>query len=102
MFGNELELIALVRNCPFLYDKRRNDFKDVQKRETTWAAIASIMHCSIHDCKARWKSLREQYGKIKRAVATSDPEAGRLIQWEYIEDMKFLDEHIRPRRFEYI
>lgn len=98
VFGNELELIALVRNCPFLYDKSRNDFKDVAKREATWRAISAVMHSSVLDCQARWKSLREQYGKIKRAIATGDHDSERFLQWELLEDMKFLDPHIKPRR----
>lgn len=98
-----MELIALVRNCPYLYDKSRKDFKDFDKKDATWKAIAAVMHCSITDCQNRWKCLREQYGRIKRAMSantlnTTDPDVAKMIQWEFIDDMKFLDPHIRPRR----
>lgn len=41
--GNELELIALVRNCPFLYDKNVPDFKESDKKYEAWNAIAEVM-----------------------------------------------------------
>lgn len=41
--GNELELIALIRNCEFLYNKSLPDYKDSAKRTAAWEAIAAVM-----------------------------------------------------------
>ena len=46
LFGNELELIALVRNCQFLYNKTLPDFKNIQKKNEAWEAIASVFGVS--------------------------------------------------------
>lgn len=93
--GNELELIALVRNCPFLYDKNLSDFKDTRKKNVVWSAIASVLHCKVHEVKQRWRSLRETYNRYKKDIEQQDGES--ICSWEYYEDMKFIEPFIHHR-----
>lgn len=61
--GNELELIALVRNCEFLYNKNLPDFKDSVKRAAAWEAIAAVMNATGKPVKkfVETKFLEERY-----------------------------------------
>ncbi|KAB0797177.1 hypothetical protein PPYR_08171 [Photinus pyralis] len=96
VIGNELELIALVRNCNFLYDKTLSDFKDIRKKNVAWSAIANVLHCTVDEVKRRWHSLREAYNRYKKDAELGDANRDS-IQWEFYEDMKFIDPFIYPR-----
>lgn len=37
-------LINLVEQCPIIYDREREDFRDVTKKRKTWNEIASEMY----------------------------------------------------------
>ncbi|KAK4880654.1 hypothetical protein RN001_008800 [Aquatica leii] len=95
--GNELELIALVRKCNFLYDKSLFDFKDVRKKNVAWSAIASVMHCKVHEVQQRWRSLREGYNKYKKEVESASDDNALIRPWEFYEEMKFIDPYLVRR-----
>lgn len=39
-------LVDVVKNYSFLYDKTHSDFKDIYKKERTWAEISNMLHLS--------------------------------------------------------
>jgi hypothetical protein len=39
----EEALINFVRECPWIYDFSRKDFKDTEKKENSWKKIATIL-----------------------------------------------------------
>lgn len=43
---NEFALIALVRNCPCIYDRNSAEFKDQIKKNAAWQAIANVLKVS--------------------------------------------------------
>ncbi|KAF5289050.1 hypothetical protein FQA39_LY03929 [Lamprigera yunnana] len=93
--GNELELITLVRNCPFLYDKNLPDFKDIRKKNIAWSAIARVMTCKVHEVQQRWRSLREGYNRYKKEMTEDDN--GLVRPWDFYEEMKFIEPYIVHR-----
>lgn len=42
-YGNEL-LIDLIRARPYLYDKRTENYKDVNMKENAWTEIATALN----------------------------------------------------------
>lgn len=43
---NDTALIALVKNCPCLYDKNSIEFRDDNKKNASWQAIAKVLKVS--------------------------------------------------------
>lgn len=99
----EQDLITLVRNCPFLYDKKKFDYKNCKKKDDTWVAIAKILNSTASECKNRWHSLREIYGRQKRKMRRIPPEELKEhYLWEYMKEMNFLEDHVIPRRLKLV
>lgn len=104
VMGNELELIALVRNCQFLYDKHHPDFKDIQKKTATWNAIASVMQASgtyLLLCKSFSNVLRLFYSD--RGTAEMEKFAGSVQQTQQGRDVggsRFVESVGILRRYE--
>lgn len=44
-----MEIIALIRNCPLLYDKSLVDYNDAKKKDQAWKAIAELFSVSSRD-----------------------------------------------------
>lgn len=45
---DDLDLIALVEGNPWLYDKRRNDYKNVKDRDMAWESIGNALRKPIN------------------------------------------------------
>ncbi|XP_063918125.1 transcription factor Adf-1-like isoform X2 [Zophobas morio] len=97
LFGNELELIALVRNCQFLYNKTLPDFKNIQKKNEAWEAIASVFGVSVGEVQQRWKGMRDLFSKHKNKTEGNGP-VNKSVVCPYYDDMKFLEPYIVGRR----
>ncbi|RZC33303.1 transcription factor Adf-1-like [Asbolus verrucosus] len=97
LFGNELELIALVRNCQFLYDKNLPDFKNIQKKNEAWEAIASVFGVSVGEVQQRWKGMRDLFNKHKNKNEGNSPNNKNVV-CPYYDDLKFLEPYIIGRR----
>ncbi|XP_063384408.1 uncharacterized protein LOC134670529 [Cydia fagiglandana] len=60
---DEEKLINLVKEHGELYDPAHRQYQDQLKRELAWKKIANKMKMQAHECKERWKKLRENYRK---------------------------------------
>lgn len=109
--------ISLVQSFPHLYDKSNKNFKNNIIRDNSWTEIGLALHMSRNenlfsylfpiiqfvyftatDCQRIWKNLRDKYTREKRAIP-SGAEAPSEPQWEYFHALRFLDEHIRRRKY---
>ncbi|XP_044267451.1 transcription factor Adf-1-like isoform X2 [Tribolium madens] len=97
LFGNELELIALVRNCQFLYDKNLPDFKNIQKKNEAWEAIASVFEVTVGEVQQRWKGMRDLFSKHKNKNE-GQSNNNKNVVCPYYDDLKFLEPYIVGRR----
>jgi hypothetical protein len=97
LFGNELELIALVRNCQFLYDKSLPDFKNIQKKNEAWEAISAVFGVSVGEVQQRWKGMRDLFNKHKNKNEGHST-GNKNVVCPYYEDLKFLEPYIVGRR----
>lgn len=43
---DDTALISLVQNCPCLYDKNSIEFRDNNKKNASWQAIANVLKVS--------------------------------------------------------
>ncbi|KAL3281829.1 hypothetical protein HHI36_005029 [Cryptolaemus montrouzieri] len=89
--GNEMEVIALIRNCPFLYDRSFSDFKDIEKKNEAWEAIASVFNVSALDLRQYWRNMRESFTRY-----TSKSENMKTY-YTYFDEMNFLLPFIHRR-----
>lgn len=92
---NELHLIALVQNCPFLYDRNHIEFRNVAKKNSAWKAIGLILKLSEVEVQQRWKALRETYNKYRKIIESTSSDSA--IHWKYYDYMKFIEPHIQRR-----
>ena len=62
------DFMCEVQRYPVVYNKFSNDFKDRQKKENAWKAIASVFGTTTVELIRRYKSIRSSYGRyLKRA-----------------------------------
>ncbi|KAK9872235.1 hypothetical protein WA026_017038 [Henosepilachna vigintioctopunctata] len=85
--GNEMELIALIRNCPFLYNPSYPDFKVAEKRDQAWKAIAKVFSVSTNELQHHWKHMKESFKKYS-CKGNLDPNIKSCVT--YFDEMKFL------------
>ncbi|XP_063239160.1 transcription factor Adf-1-like [Bacillus rossius redtenbacheri] len=97
------KLISLVKSCSCLYDRSNADFKDANKRDRVWATISMHMGVSADNCQSRWRMLREKYTREKKSELSSSPEEiAARPQWLYMEQLAFLEPHIRHRNRRFV
>ncbi len=55
-------MINEVQKYPTLYDTKRKDYKDAEKKKNIWTTISSELE--IHDpklCETKWTTLKTQF-----------------------------------------
>ncbi|XP_072376433.1 uncharacterized protein [Diabrotica undecimpunctata] len=88
-------LINMVKQFPYLYNSRHENFKNTALRERTWCNIAERLKVPVGDCQRIWKNLRDKWSKEKR-ITMQNP--GISSEWEFYEVLKFLQPFVRRRR----
>ncbi|XP_045472885.1 uncharacterized protein LOC123679355 [Harmonia axyridis] len=85
--GNEMEIIALIRNCPLLYDKSFPDYNDSKKKDQAWKAIGEVFNVTSRDLQQFWEALKQSFvefsGRRVKGNATNYP--------TYFDEMQFLN-----------
>ncbi|XP_073844956.1 uncharacterized protein [Musca autumnalis] len=66
-----------------------------ETKDEAWQAIALKLRSDVETCKKRWKYLRERYVSQRKQ---GDPPVYEHLSRPYLEKMKFLDQHIQPRK----
>lgn len=53
----------------------------------------------VDQCKAKWKTLRERYGKeLKKQNPPSGSGASTSSEWAFTQEMSFLKDCVAPRK----
>ncbi|XP_016947102.1 putative uncharacterized protein DDB_G0286901 [Drosophila biarmipes] len=66
-----------------------------ETKDEAWQLIAMKLRTDVDACKKRWKYLRERYVSQRKQ---GDPPVYEHLSRPYLEKMKFLDQHIQPRK----
>ncbi|KAH8336924.1 hypothetical protein KR059_008549 [Drosophila kikkawai] len=66
-----------------------------ETKDEAWQLIAMKLRTDVDTCKKRWKYLRERYVSQRKQ---GDPPVYEHLSRPYLEKMKFLDQHIQPRK----
>ncbi|XP_048000106.1 uncharacterized protein LOC125237166 [Leguminivora glycinivorella] len=93
--ANTEKLIELVRERSLLYDLSDVDYKNRDKKAEAWLQIATAL--GFGDSKlwiAKWKSLRDSYGKFKKNNESSTGQSYKKYKtWPWASQMRFLDDY---------
>ncbi|XP_071452665.1 uncharacterized protein [Hetaerina americana] len=84
-------LIEEVRKRPYLYDISLDEYKDIRKKDNSWAEIAQILNSDCLTVKKNWKKLRDCFRQaISRRTSENGQEPRNLKPWRYEKQMQFL------------
>ncbi|BFG05223.1 uncharacterized protein DMAD_04011 [Drosophila madeirensis] len=95
------QLIDEVAHHGVIYNRQKyylNGSTNGGKYETkddAWQLIAMKLRTDVDTCKKRWKYLRERYVSQRKQ---GDTPVYEHLSRPYLEKMKFLDQHIQPRK----
>ncbi|XP_063366118.1 uncharacterized protein LOC134654581 [Cydia amplana] len=90
---DEEMLINLVREHGELYDPAHRQYQQLHRREMAWKKIANKMKMQAHECKERWKKLRENYRKaIKLRQTQKAKGVTKLKRIKHAHIMTFIDD----------
>ena len=97
----EENLIEQVKSFPHLYNTSSEDYKDKQMALLSWSTISEKLGKPAGECKERWKYLRDQYAKKKKALEGRSGDPGtKRHKWRFFDSLSFLADHIKHRRTE--
>lgn len=115
-------LIETVRGHPMLYDKKDDDYHNVERKNRVWANIAAKegvqLECRFHlkktrkrsrtwtdilnllagkEAKESWDRLRTLFKRNHNKKAASGSGAAKTPKWQFYTAMEFLESHSEPR-----
>ncbi|XP_064550110.1 zinc finger protein 836-like [Drosophila montana] len=110
-FKNEdkSRLIAAVRVRRLLWDLKDSEHNDLISIKAAWQSVGAEMRRDPQECKVAWRSLRQSYRYHCKTAYTrikidgednegeTDPLETPDIQWEFADDMAFLQDLTRKR-----
>ncbi|XP_077483711.1 uncharacterized protein LOC144093855 [Amblyomma americanum] len=91
-----------VRQHPCVYDTKRLDYRDVDRKNNAWEQIR--LHAglpTVDDCLKLWKRLRDRYTRELKAIEGSKRSGSGYVSrrtWEFAESMAFYKDCGRPRK----
>ncbi|KAK9886640.1 hypothetical protein WA026_017561 [Henosepilachna vigintioctopunctata] len=89
------KLVQLIRSKPELWDRCNAVFREPRLKERVWKEVAADMGLSTASCKDGFKHLREKYIREREK---SKILGSKYQPWGLLPYMKFLDNHIIPRK----
>ncbi|XP_076867498.1 uncharacterized protein LOC143518698 [Brachyhypopomus gauderio] len=93
------KLIKSVCGHPELYDSTSNEYRSNEKRVAAWNRVGASVGLSAHECRRRWKSVRDRYIRERRLSKLTKEEGGRVLGfWCHRESLTFLNPYIRERQ----
>lgn len=78
-----------------IYTNLHGNISFASQHLTTTKKLTKPLNFPVDTCKKRWKYLRERYVSQRKQ---SDPPVYEHLSRPYLEKMKFLDQHIQPRK----
>ncbi|XP_035998120.1 uncharacterized protein LOC105939494 isoform X3 [Fundulus heteroclitus] len=96
---DEERLIVQVENNSILYDAAHPFYKDNNRKDITWAEIATMLGGTAEQCKTKWRALRDSFVKCrKKGTLPSGSAGGTTKEWKFEKNMSFLIPYLQPRR----
>ncbi|CAH1159829.1 unnamed protein product [Phaedon cochleariae] len=79
-----LTFIEAVKQCEHLYNPQHPNYKTNAVREQSWEEISGIMRKPVHECRKKWRHIRDHYmrGHYKSKE--------RHRNWIYYKPLSFL------------
>ncbi|KAG7462774.1 hypothetical protein MATL_G00188300 [Megalops atlanticus] len=96
----EERLIIAVSNKPELYNCTHYKYKDKNRKRDAWVCISEIIGIPPHDCKRKWKNLRDTYRREmakEQERSRSGAMATTQRPWRYSAIMGFLNPFLESR-----
>ncbi|EFP02220.1 hypothetical protein CRE_25006 [Caenorhabditis remanei] len=90
-----LRLIEAVRHSRCLFDNTDRQYRNTEYKNRVWQRLVSILNFDGDPrmLSARWKQLRDKYGKEKRKQKYGQDKSS----WQYFKHLHFLDPHMTDR-----
>uniref|UniRef100_M4AI96 Uncharacterized LOC102222987 n=1 Tax=Xiphophorus maculatus TaxID=8083 RepID=M4AI96_XIPMA len=84
-------LILAVFNYPELYNVTLPNYRCTESRINAWRNISMALGYPSHECKRKWKNLRDRYLKEVR-MELKGKKQGEFVQskWKYRQLMNFI------------
>ncbi|KAH7981334.1 hypothetical protein HPB49_023198 [Dermacentor silvarum] len=100
--GSVIErFLDAVQQHPCVYDTKRMDYRDVDRKNNAWELIRLFAGLStVEECLKLWKRLRDRYTReLKTIEQTKRSGSGYVSRraWEFAESMAFYRDCGRPR-----
>ncbi|XGW10638.1 hypothetical protein V3C99_012272 [Haemonchus contortus] len=90
-----MRLIEAVKHSRCLYDSTDRQYRSTEYKIKVWNRLVQVLQFDgdSRTLYARWKQLRDKYGKEKRKVKYQ----GDQSTWQYYKYLSFLDPHMIDR-----
>ncbi|KAJ1359652.1 hypothetical protein KIN20_018427 [Parelaphostrongylus tenuis] len=90
-----MRLIEAVKHSRCLYDSTDRQYRSTEYKIKVWNRLVQVLQFEgdARTLYARWKQLRDKYGKEKRKVKYQ----GDQSTWQYFKHLAFLDPHMIDR-----
>lgn len=87
---NNEDLMSAVQRYPIIWDKTRSDYRDNEKKNNSWKAIALSLNLDSEKCKSRWKSIRDGYFKMvhskRKTGSAGGPKERKSFKYSHLLD----------------
>ncbi|CAI4226392.1 unnamed protein product [Auanema sp. JU1783] len=90
-----LRLIEAVKHSRCLYDSTDRQYRSSEYKSKVWNRLVQVLNFEgdARTLYARWKQLRDKYGKEKRKARYQNDQS----TWQYFKHLHFLDPHMVDR-----
>lgn len=98
-----LEFIEMYKEHDVLWNTKRQDYKDKEKKHNAWKCLADSFGINCQEAKTKINNLRTQFSsesmkmeKANRSGAAGPSEISK--KWFAYESMTFLKDVVQPRK----
>ncbi|KAK4885799.1 hypothetical protein RN001_002070 [Aquatica leii] len=94
-------IVDLLPSYSIIWDRTRKDFRDNNKKENAFKALAREINVTVETVMSRYKAIREKYRKEKQKMDTLSKSGSGTTEidgWELYDSLTFLDVVMFPRK----
>ncbi|KAH7974590.1 hypothetical protein HPB49_017194 [Dermacentor silvarum] len=95
-------LLEAIKEHPCVYDTKRLDFRDQQRKENAWEQIRqSSGLATVEECHKLWKRLRDRFTRELKVIELATRSGSGYVPrqtWEFAAAMEFYKQCGRPRK----
>ncbi|XP_075746553.1 uncharacterized protein LOC142803991 [Rhipicephalus microplus] len=101
--GSQIErFLDAVQQHPCVYDTKRMDYRDAERKSNAWEQIRVYSGLSkVDECLKLWKRLRDRYTRELKAIEEMKRSGSGYVSrraWEFTESMAFYKHCGRQRK----